>query len=708
MIKELLLTNFRQHRELHVEFTKGLNLLQGDNGSGKTGVLKGILYALGGASLAGSKEHLTTWGSKDPMSVYMAIQVGGKNLEIIRDLNSAVVTDAETQQVLASGQIPATRYLEDELGMDMKTLKTLLCAEQGDAQGLLKMGASGLQARVEAVSNVEIIDKVLRHLTAANSAYTAELNGIGELADLTEVHNRFLDVHAHISDTTISMQKSSEMLKSQAEERADLVSRLRMLTAEVQEAKDTDSKLSALQTRLFEKLNDQAVLAPTGTDVQLDELAIEISRLREELAQGLQINREIDYYEQELGQAERDLSRATQAHADLLSKKDLVQRVLALNTEILDLKVAKQDVEVELFRLGLELETGICAGCKRSFDDFDPEPLRKKIAELQLRVIELEGDMSTKSVEFSQLTAQGVTASFALGYQSTLETIANALNAASQKYRVFKTSIHPGTRVDTFALQTRITELVSQHTEMNRNLIQLRKLDTEISTIQDQIEQLEATPAASADIQELQIQLGITQEAVNNLNESIHLLQVDIEKAQVSIPALEREKGMLEQIIADTEAKAKRAEQLRIEQDNVQQLSKFLRENRDKLLQESWDGLIQYTSQLLESTTEGLMQGLRRDSRGDFYLEEAGKDVPVDELSGARKSIVGICLRLGLSNVFFGPQGFTLLDEPTADCTDANAALVAGLLRSLPQQVIMVSHRLGDAANADNVIVTGV
>jgi DNA repair exonuclease SbcCD ATPase subunit len=50
MIHSLKLRNFKKHSALDIEFTTGLNGIFGPNYTGKTTILYGILYALGGAS----------------------------------------------------------------------------------------------------------------------------------------------------------------------------------------------------------------------------------------------------------------------------------------------------------------------------------------------------------------------------------------------------------------------------------------------------------------------------------------------------------------------------------------------------------------------------------------------------------------------------------------------------------------------------------
>jgi DNA repair exonuclease SbcCD ATPase subunit len=121
---------------------------------------------------------------------------------------------------------------------------------------------------------------------------------------------------------------------------------------------------------------------------------------------------------------------------------------------------------------------------------------------------------------------------------------------------------------------------------------------------------------------------------------------------------------------------------------------------------DTWDALLQYASALIASVTEGRLANLKR-SNGDFLITEEGREIPADECSGGQKSIVGICLRLALSQVFYGKGLTLLLDEPAADLADDMAAALGGMLRGLQHQVVVVTHRAGEAAVADEVIEIG-
>jgi DNA repair exonuclease SbcCD ATPase subunit len=120
---------------------------------------------------------------------------------------------------------------------------------------------------------------------------------------------------------------------------------------------------------------------------------------------------------------------------------------------------------------------------------------------------------------------------------------------------------------------------------------------------------------------------------------------------------------------------------------------------------ETWESLLLHATYLLETVTEGQLSNLIRTDSGEFSLTEAGREVPVTELSGAQRSMVGLCLRVALSQVFYSGSLFLLLDEPCADMSEENAARVAGMLQGLTgTQIIMVSHRQSGVMSAGNVI----
>ena len=57
IIKRLQLNNFRNYEELDIEFSKGVNLLYGDNAQGKTNILEAVFMLATTKSIRGSKDR---------------------------------------------------------------------------------------------------------------------------------------------------------------------------------------------------------------------------------------------------------------------------------------------------------------------------------------------------------------------------------------------------------------------------------------------------------------------------------------------------------------------------------------------------------------------------------------------------------------------------------------------------------------------------
>ncbi|MFE3453654.1 energy-coupling factor ABC transporter ATP-binding protein [Nonomuraea sp. NPDC059194] len=74
-------------------------------------------------------------------------------------------------------------------------------------------------------------------------------------------------------------------------------------------------------------------------------------------------------------------------------------------------------------------------------------------------------------------------------------------------------------------------------------------------------------------------------------------------------------------------------------------------------------------------------------------------DHPAHQLSGGQKQLLALCAVLVLE-----PQ-ILIMDEPTTLLDLRHSRQVAGLLRSLPQQVVVVTHDLGLLDSFDRVIV---
>lgn len=88
-ISNLTLKNFRNHTYASFEFEKGLNILQGDNGVGKTNIIEAMYYLSVARSFRGVENKLLIQEGKDKSRIEASINEG----RIVRDIQIDLIND---------------------------------------------------------------------------------------------------------------------------------------------------------------------------------------------------------------------------------------------------------------------------------------------------------------------------------------------------------------------------------------------------------------------------------------------------------------------------------------------------------------------------------------------------------------------------------------------------------------------------------------
>lgn len=699
MITSIKLKNFKQHQNLQLDFVQALNVIQGDNGAGKTTIIKAILFALFGASAAGTKSHLGTWGIGNP-EVVLNLSLRGVAHTVTRTLNKATIHKGS--ELMASGQTPVTKYIEDTLGLQGKTLRTLLCAEQGETQELLNMGAAGLQAKLEAVSKLTTIDEVLRLVSNSVTSLSGMIEGIGQVMNQNEItnleseevlksksladveYNRTATVAAHeaVSRTLENLNTQISLLRSKKSQYDRLVGEMESFNvlhesgfAAYSKAKDT------MPTAFDFGLLDENV---GRLDAEYQDLSLHVKEATRQEVLASEYGRNLSNSKTELAKLNEQASQIKEAKETL----DLIDSAQKLITAL----------KGEWVKIGKEISTKECPTCHKAYDETDVAALHRELENVRTDLVasqEAEVELQEK------FRSYGFQKTYVLDHEHAVTMVTNRIATLESNPVTF-----PGfdfdkakarqeeIQADLRLLATKAGELRSTKKACEATIADWLDKQRYRNEVEEKLATFNLTEMANIDNMETK-----TKELTANLND----LRDKGSRFNEEKAALTSRLDTLRHILQIEKVKVERVEQLEADLRVRNKLIKFLRDNRTKLAQAAWDSLVNYASYLIGVTTEGFMNTLSREG-GEFYINEGEMNVPVEELSGARKSIVGLSLRIALSKVFYGDNGFVLLDEATADCTEENSARVAGMLQGLNSQVIMVSHRQGDAVNATNVI----
>lgn len=161
MLVSVELKNFRQHKNLTVKFTNGLQLLRGANEAGKSSVIEAVLYALYGTkSLRGTLGDTATWGCKEgELKAKLVVNLDRTLYTFTRSKGGAeVVMDGK---VLVTGQNEVSAFAAQLLGADAKTASVLMMADQSGLRGALDDGPTAVSGLMSKLADFDLVDRII-------------------------------------------------------------------------------------------------------------------------------------------------------------------------------------------------------------------------------------------------------------------------------------------------------------------------------------------------------------------------------------------------------------------------------------------------------------------------------------------------------------------------------------------------------------------
>lgn len=719
MLHSLQLENFKTHKSLSATFDQGMNVITGPNGAGKSNSLKGVLYALFGVQGAGlDKSNVTHWDA-DSHKVELTLDLPGyPRCTIVRTPKSAKVMDANGV-LLASGTSAVTAFVEEALGIGYKDFQLLAYSKQGEAQALLAMGATGLQKRVEDLAKIDLIDKVLTLVSKDVSFVEGQIAGIGEIPDVTVLVARRDQLKAELEQKETDLEVETEALArfrtalEQAE--TDYQAALRKhnqidsVIRNLQQHKTwVDQSRAALQ-RLEEdlaKLPDSSVLQAELQDLdrQAAETQTQVLAARSQLKERARLESALADKEAFLEGSQAEISESQAAEQKL---QEVGPRVDELYQRMAD---AESQVRVAIRATNearMAVLNAVCQSCHRPFSEEEKARAEEAFASAERHQNGAVQAVATATEQYNRARAEK--ARLTRLYRPNLAAQFEAAQKAAESLRKELSPIP-----ETTVLQAQLDQASARSTALlqasqNRQSVlahvvgQRAKRDSEEATLNKNLGAIQHYEAQLAELGTAP-DLASLQKALTDWRAVKGQSEAEVMRLSGEVRATQQELDNVTRSIEAAKTAAAQLDELRKKQHTLGQLDRFLRKNRARWSAEVWDGLLNYANHLLNTTTNGLIRDVTRSNSGDFYVAYNGRQIPVSELSGGEASITGQWLRVALARVFYGADLPMLLDEPSADLTDENAARVAGMLQGLGAQVVMVSHRMGDAVNAGNVI----
>lgn len=238
MLKEIKLYDFRNHHRLTISFGMGLNLLYGDNGSGKTSVLEGIYLALKAKSFR-----------------------TGNSADMIREGADLAVVSAEVED----GR--ATRTLARQISR-RGTVKTKIDGKECNAAAPINL----LQAVVFTQEEIQVIKGEPQRRREWIDSLAEEI--FADAADILRDYRRALHQRNETLKAIRAGKEREDSLSPWDEIIAERGARIRMMRSEALK------ELEARVRRMLEKESEVFSVRYYGTFEDMDDLLQKLKRGR--------------------------------------------------------------------------------------------------------------------------------------------------------------------------------------------------------------------------------------------------------------------------------------------------------------------------------------------------------------------------------------------------------------------------------------------
>ena len=256
-LKSLKLENFRQHEDSFIEFSDGITVINGTNGSGKSTILEAVTWAIYGTEAArGNKDSIKFNKAKAraKVRVELIFDIDNEIFRIERFLDKAelYVGEGENKAPIVTTQQEVTKYLTDKLGMTKDEFFNTYFTGQKELNFLGNQKPLERRKFISKVLNYEKIREIQEQARTDKNSISNEIIGLKQgITDLDAIKEEKKLALAEFEE----IKKLSGIKQKEFAECADELAKIEPEREKLKETKDKFEKSNREFEFLTEKLS---------------------------------------------------------------------------------------------------------------------------------------------------------------------------------------------------------------------------------------------------------------------------------------------------------------------------------------------------------------------------------------------------------------------------------------------------------------------
>ena len=279
IFKTLKLKNFKSHVNSSINFDKGVTLVVGENGAGKSSIFEAITFALFRKTTVKNLNDLINTGrgasDKTEMEVQLSFTANSIDYKVIRSIrNKSKKANAEliringyNEESIALGVREVDREIQEILRMDANTFLNAIHIRQGEISKLIDDAPAARKKLIGQLLNLEDLEKAYNKILELINDFRVRkeiLDGRisdeedleNNLKEIEEDYNTYNSIIGKLNNELVVINKDFE-IKNAEKQKLDLQkSKLDTLNVSVNHEKNNLEMLNKHKDELNKKYED--------------------------------------------------------------------------------------------------------------------------------------------------------------------------------------------------------------------------------------------------------------------------------------------------------------------------------------------------------------------------------------------------------------------------------------------------------------------
>lgn len=446
---KLKLVNFKSHENTVIRFEKGISVIVGENGAGKSTILEAISFALFKQHTAKKIDDLVR-NNADSMSVELEFNSNGRQYKIIREKKSSLKssifkkTSIDGDYVhICTGDKEVSNEIRQILDIDSDLFLNAIYIRQGEIAELVDKTPAEKKLLIAKLLGIDSLEKSWKNLLPLINEYENDLAVLeGKLYNSTELVEERDKKRAELS----SLKARGHELESQLSEVNALLEELSENKRNMEREKEIHDNLVAnldVEEKGYAKLEEDKRLVQENLD-KIREAEEEIERLEKYISKlDLYLDFEksvisIQNLKEDEWQVEDKLDAIAQQKQIVADNKEAYNSFLASDEEIAQLENKKVNFEAELATMA-KLDQDKKELLKQVEDERNDIQNFFSRSKDKLQDYGLDQDTLAQVDDFSHL--EEVTTNFLNEVSSKISDLGKEIIAKNEEIVVFKQNI---------------------------------------------------------------------------------------------------------------------------------------------------------------------------------------------------------------------------------------------------------------------------